>query len=169
MTAPVSKPDRGYSGETGEFRSPKDFRLLECALSKGWRISQELRAKAIASIESVLSNPNSDSRLRLAAIRVLILADSVNVRLENVLLRAGADRRPQLSVNLTATIEEYAAAFGANRGKDPLGDANESRRIVESQVSNVTPDTPGLDTCTHPPSAHKISGHTGSPPSAPEK
>lgn len=65
-----------------DFRTEEDFKLVNKLLSQGpYKIAEHIRSRVISNAATILEDPNVDQKIRLAAMRTLLLADKINLDL----------------------------------------------------------------------------------------
>jgi hypothetical protein len=90
----------------------KDIALVRRAVSEGWPILPELRARVVQECEAILDMRAASPRLlalKLHAARLLVQADAVNVRRERT---AVAERGQEVSAQVGALHELLASPEG---------------------------------------------------------
>lgn len=104
--------------------------LEERALNRGWPISEETRLAIIQDAIALATNPEKTDKVRLQAMRVLIMADSLNVRRErNEQDGTQGEKRIQ--------VERFRALLESGQSQQILTELN---KLTLSE--NPTPPTP---------------------------
>lgn len=109
-----------------EIDSVSDIRLAGRAISEAWPVTSDVREEVVDKLIGILAGP--DEKMSVAAARVLLAADALNVRkrmAEERLVQAEHERKRQLI--------EYAIKLGLT------GDVGDGNRVIDSTPSEVRP------------------------------
>jgi hypothetical protein len=108
---------RGECGPARELRSEHsglpalaELRLTARALEGQWPVSEDMKAKALAMAMTILDAAQPTPAQIIAAGKLLILADMVNVRRERNATEAAAP----VTINVFGDVNAYAGAFGGS-------------------------------------------------------
>lgn len=114
-----------------------DARLLRKAVKEGWPISDELRQKVVDKLESLLDS--EQERNRIAATKVLVSADTVNVYRERIEKDQGTQTQ---TVNVQVNVANVLQSAGVDR---LVGlDAATRERILASGAAVAARELEGL-------------------------
>ena len=117
-----------------------DARLAQRAIREGWPVAEDVRADvvemAIACVRDPLASPNR----RIAAARLLVLADTVNVRREAI---ASEEHRAEIS----ASTSVLRAALQTPAAREALAQlAAEMPALPEPFTGEPSPGEPSTST-----------------------
>lgn len=86
--APASPAAEGQGGEAVRPISRSELKLHELALRGRWGADPGLREQALARAREVLANPTANPRAHMAAARLVLAADSHDLRTIEVAIQA---------------------------------------------------------------------------------
>lgn len=121
-------------------RALSDLAMVDQAVRKGWKISDEARAKTIERVLAIIYNPNSNSRAVNAAARTLASLERLELDISDRL----KDNTPQVVVNNNTTAVD-SLSIVADRLTDPV-DAQRMLELIAK--SGYRPDIADADSGT---------------------
>ena len=147
MNPPQNGCDRGEGRGSSTLPSGQDnlpgtlgMLLEERAITQGWAIPDGVRQAVVARAARTINDPNASDRSAMAAGRLLVAADSVDVRREAIHARERRSRLHEASLLIreAITIPEIRSAL-AQLTQQAIQPAPESPSIASDGKSSSEP------------------------------
>ena len=142
----------------GEDASRSDAKLMRQAIKNGWPIPQVARKRGIQVARDLMDDPDATDRDKIAAVKLLIEADKINLALAKEPTPAGDTTNNTLNINVHGTVgisgaieqaKRLIAEFRASQGNGELAEpAGENETDQPSAVG--TPAGPADGGTTQP-------------------
>ncbi len=90
------------SGESDQYNTNGDLRLVKHAIRDRWPVPQETRVEVITHITKVLSDPEKDDNLKNNVARTLVAIDGLNLKQEELRIR----EKPKHVIHTNMSMDE---------------------------------------------------------------
>lgn len=107
------------NGNSPDFTNKSDVTLVNRAMKDRWPVTDEHRIKAMSQISKVLDT-SEDDKLKMMAVRTLLLADQLNLKEEELEIK----KRPKMHIHadmsrdeLVGRLTEVASRMGLDISK----------------------------------------------------
>lgn len=108
----------------------RDTRLIRRAIEEGWPVRPELRAKVIDRAAEVISNPDAAPRNIVAASKIVLAADGLNLQ---------AERLAQAGTSLSVNVGVVAGASVAECVRQAIGTEPEYLEWLRRRATGIEP------------------------------